>query len=72
MGRLLASRRPHRAIVLISPFTSLPDVAHFLCPVLPTRTLMCNRFDSLARIRNCPGPLLAPHRVRLTGGLERC
>jgi pimeloyl-ACP methyl ester carboxylesterase len=60
----LASRRPHQALILISPFTSLPDVAHFLCPMLPTRTLMRNRFDSLARIRNCPGPLLVFHGTR--------
>ena len=60
----LASRRPHRALILISPFTSLPDVAHLLCPLLPARTLMRNRFDSLARIRNCPGPLLVFHGTR--------
>ena len=57
----LASRRPHRALLLISPFTSVPDVAHHLCPVLPTRTLMRNRFDSLARIGACPQPLLVFH-----------
>jgi pimeloyl-ACP methyl ester carboxylesterase len=57
----LASRRPHRALVLISPFTSVPDVAHHLCPVLPTRALMRNRFDSLARIGACTRPLLVFH-----------
>src|SRR5262249_37687114 len=56
----LASRRPHRALVLLSPFTSLPDVAHSVCPFLPT-SLMRNRFDSLAKIRRCGQPLLIVH-----------
>jgi fermentation-respiration switch protein FrsA (DUF1100 family) len=60
----LASRRPHQALVLVSPFTSLPDVGHSLCPVLPTHALMRNRFDSLAKIRQCPGPLLVFHGTR--------
>jgi pimeloyl-ACP methyl ester carboxylesterase len=60
----LASRRPHQALVLISPFTSLPDVGHALCPFLPTRTLMRNRFNSLAKIPRCEAPLLVFHGAR--------
>ncbi len=60
----LASRRPHQALVLISPFTSIPDVVHSYCSALPARTFMHNRFDSLARIRQCSRPLLIIHGTR--------
>jgi alpha-beta hydrolase superfamily lysophospholipase len=44
----LARRRPHRALVLYSPFTSFPDLAQEKCRWLPARRLVRNRFDSLA------------------------
>jgi fermentation-respiration switch protein FrsA (DUF1100 family) len=57
----LASRRPHRALVLVSPFTSLPDAARHHLPFLATGQLMRNRFDSLAKIGRCPGPVFIVH-----------
>src|SRR5262249_23071033 len=45
----LASRRPHRALVLVSSFTSLPDMAQTLYPWLPARWLVRTRFDSAAK-----------------------
>jgi fermentation-respiration switch protein FrsA (DUF1100 family) len=57
----LASRRPHRALVLVSPFTSLPDVALSHLPFLPARQLMRNRFDSLTRIGRCSQPVFMVH-----------
>jgi fermentation-respiration switch protein FrsA (DUF1100 family) len=57
----LASRRPHGALVLVSPPTSLPDTALGQFPLLPARWLMRNRFDSLARIRSCHAPLFVVH-----------
>lgn len=57
----LASRRPHRALILISPFTSIPDVAQTRYPFLPARLLMRNRFDSLSKIGRCSRPVLAVH-----------
>jgi fermentation-respiration switch protein FrsA (DUF1100 family) len=57
----LACRAPHRALILVSPFTSLPDVVSGKLPFLPTRLLMCNRFDSLARIDHCTQPLFIVH-----------
>jgi len=57
----LASRRPHRALVLISAFTSIPDVAQGIYPWLPARWLMRNRFDSLAKIARCRGPVFVAH-----------
>src|SRR5205823_5649823 len=57
----LASRRPHRALVLVSPFTSLPDVALSHLPFLPVHSLMHNHFDSLARIGSCTRPVFVVH-----------
>jgi pimeloyl-ACP methyl ester carboxylesterase len=53
----LASRRPHRALVLVKTFTSLPDVAQAHCPWLPARWLAVNRFDNLAKIGRCGRPV---------------
>jgi fermentation-respiration switch protein FrsA (DUF1100 family) len=52
----LASRLPHRALVLVRTFTSVPDVAQDHCGWLPVRGLVTNRFDSLAKIALCKQP----------------
>jgi uncharacterized protein len=57
----LASRHLHRALVLVSPPTSLPDVALGHFPFLPARQLMRNRFDSLSRIGLCHRPVFIVH-----------
>jgi fermentation-respiration switch protein FrsA (DUF1100 family) len=57
----LAARRDHRALVLASTFTALPDVAAHLLPLVPVRSLGHNRFDSLARIGRCRGPVFIAH-----------
>lgn len=57
----LASRRPHRALVLVNTFTSIPDVATKLYPWLPVRWLMRNRFDSGGKIGRCKQPVLIAH-----------
>jgi hypothetical protein len=57
----LTARRPHRALVLVSPFTSLPAVVQRLYPVLPARRLMRNRFDSAAKVGRCSRPVLVVH-----------
>jgi fermentation-respiration switch protein FrsA (DUF1100 family) len=57
----LASRRPHRALVLDKTFTSVPDVAQRRFPWLPVRWLMRNRFDSLAKIGKCRQPVFIAH-----------
>jgi fermentation-respiration switch protein FrsA (DUF1100 family) len=53
----LASRHQHRALVLVRTFTSVPDVAQAHLSFLPIKALMKNRFDSLARIGQCQGPV---------------
>jgi fermentation-respiration switch protein FrsA (DUF1100 family) len=60
----LASRRPHRALVLVSTFTAMPDVGQQLYPWLPVRWLMRNRFDSLAKIHRCRQPVFVAHGTR--------
>lgn len=57
----LAVRRPHRAVVLISTFTSIPDVARRFYPWLPVRRMMFNRFDNLAKIGKCSRPVFLVH-----------
>ncbi len=46
----VASRRPHRALILVSTFTSFPDMAQHLYPFLPAHWLVRNRFDSVNKI----------------------
>jgi uncharacterized protein len=57
----LASRQPHRALILVSPLTSLPDVVLSQVPLVPAHWLMRNRFDSLARIARCAQPVFIVH-----------
>jgi uncharacterized protein len=60
----LASRKPHRALVLISPFTSFPDVAQHDYPFLPARWLARSQFNSVAKIGECTRPVLVVHGTR--------
>jgi fermentation-respiration switch protein FrsA (DUF1100 family) len=57
----LASRRPHRALVLVSAFTSFPDMARTVYPWLPLRRLLSNRLDNLAKIGRAGGPVFIAH-----------
>ncbi len=50
-----------RALILENTFTTMPDVAHWHYPWLPARTLMRNRYNSLAKIVRYRGPLLQFH-----------
>lgn len=55
--RLAAERRPD-SLVLLAPYTSLPDLAWESLPGLPYRQLMRARFDSLEHIRDVDAPVL--------------
>ncbi|GIW91244.1 MAG: alpha/beta hydrolase [Pirellulaceae bacterium] len=57
----LACHVPHRAVVLQAPFTSLPDVAGRVFPLIPLRLLMRNRFDNLTKIQKVASPKLIIH-----------
>jgi fermentation-respiration switch protein FrsA (DUF1100 family) len=53
----LAARRPAKALVLVKTFTSLPEAAAHILPLVPVRRLMVNQFDSLSKIPRCTQPL---------------
>jgi pimeloyl-ACP methyl ester carboxylesterase len=57
----LAARRPHRALVLVSTFTSFPDQAQALYPWLPARWLVRNQFNNLAKLAAVSGPVFVAH-----------
>jgi fermentation-respiration switch protein FrsA (DUF1100 family) len=57
----LASRRPHRALVLVRTFTSIPDAAQSIYPWLPARWLVRSRFDNLQKIGRCTRPVFIAH-----------
>lgn len=64
VGVELATRRPHRALVLIKTFTSAPDVGASFYPWLPVRWVMRNRFNSLERIQQIKTPVYIAHGDR--------
>jgi fermentation-respiration switch protein FrsA (DUF1100 family) len=57
----LARRKQHRALVLLSTFTSIPAMAQRIYFWLPTRLLVRNRFDNLAKITQCSRPVFIAH-----------
>ncbi|MBY0525349.1 MAG: alpha/beta hydrolase [Gemmataceae bacterium] len=57
----LATRQPHRALVLLITFSSIPDVGQSQFPWVPARWLMRNRYDNLAKIGNCTRPIFIAH-----------
>jgi fermentation-respiration switch protein FrsA (DUF1100 family) len=57
----LASRRPHRALVLVNSFTSIPDMAQKQVPWLPARWLVRNRMDNLGKIGRTNRPVFIAH-----------
>jgi len=61
----LASRKDHRALVLVKTFTSTPDAArsiYWWLPV-PINALMSNRYDNLSKIEKCKRPVFMAHGV---------
>jgi len=56
-----ARHHDHEALVLISGFTSVPDMAGVTFPLLPLRWLVRNRFDNLAKISECKRPVFIAH-----------
>lgn len=54
----VAEQRPPAALVLRSPFASLPEVASVHYPFLPTSALLWDRYPNLERIRGIDVPVL--------------
>lgn len=57
----LASHRRLGGLVLVSTFTSIPDLAAALYPWLPARRLVRTRFDNRSKLRHLRLPLLILH-----------
>jgi fermentation-respiration switch protein FrsA (DUF1100 family) len=57
----LARRHDHRALILIKPFSSIPDMAQVRFPWLPARYFVRHRFDNVAKIRDCHRPVFVVH-----------
>jgi uncharacterized protein len=60
----LALDAPARALVLESPFTSIPDMARAVYPFLPIWPLVRTRYDNLAKVPRLRMPLLVLHGDR--------
>ncbi|HMP01397.1 MAG TPA: alpha/beta fold hydrolase [Gemmatales bacterium] len=54
----LAMQVEHRALVLFSPFSSIPDMAQKLFPIFPARWLVRTQFDNATKIKTYRGRLL--------------
>lgn len=60
----LAARKPHRALVLVRTFTSVPDMAKKSALTSASASLVRNQFDNLSKIGRCPSPILIAHGDR--------
>jgi fermentation-respiration switch protein FrsA (DUF1100 family) len=52
---------PVAGLVLISGYTSLPDVGAAVYPFIPVRLLMRDRFDNIGKIARVAAPILILH-----------
>jgi uncharacterized protein len=57
----LATRHPHRALILVATFTSFPDMAQYKFPWLPGRWFVRNQFLSLDKIATLRSPVFLAH-----------
>jgi fermentation-respiration switch protein FrsA (DUF1100 family) len=61
VATMLASKHPPQALILESAFTSVPDMAARLFPLLPARLVLGMKYDNLKRIEQIRCPLLVIH-----------
>ena len=57
----LATEKPPAGLILVSPFSSVSDMARVAFPFLPLNRLLKGRYDSVPRIRQIQTPLLIIH-----------
>jgi pimeloyl-ACP methyl ester carboxylesterase len=57
----MAARGHGASVVLVTPYTSIPDVASRFVFGLPAQALMTERFDSLSKAARVPVPVLVLH-----------
>lgn len=61
MATEMALRNPHRALLLMSGFTSIPDMAQEMFPFFPARWMARTHFDNAAKLSQYRGVLLLAH-----------
>lgn len=57
----LAIQHPHHALILMSPFLSIPDMAQEIFPIFPARWIARTQFDNASKIPQYQGRLLIAH-----------
>ena len=57
----LAARHPPRALLMLSTFTSVADLAAKIYPLLPVRLISRFSYDNLANLRQIRGPVFIAH-----------
>ena len=57
----LETEKPPAGLILVSPFSSVSDMARVAFPFLPLNRLLKGRYDSVPRIRQIQTPLLIIH-----------
>jgi uncharacterized protein len=57
----MAKRGKCRALVLVAPFTSIPDVGQRIARILPMRLIVTDQFDSLSKAPSVDVPVLIIH-----------
>ncbi|MGO8998566.1 MAG: alpha/beta hydrolase, partial [Polyangiaceae bacterium] len=60
----MARRGRGGSVVLVAPYTSIPDVASRVAPLLPMRLLIGDRFDNLAKAPSLSVPTVVVHGAR--------
>ena len=65
MGSGVAAQLAHEtrvaALILVSPYSSLPDLAAQKLPLIPVRWLVRHRFDNAAKLPHIAAPVLIQH-----------
>jgi len=57
----MAARGRCRALVLVAPFTSIPDVAKSKIPILPMSAIITDKFDTLSKAARITMPVTMIH-----------
>ena len=66
----LAVHRPGRALVLLSTFTSFPDMAQKQFPFFPGRWFVHTQMNNLSKIANVHCPVFVAHGTAVFIGLQ--
>ncbi|MGI9454940.1 MAG: alpha/beta hydrolase [Aeoliella sp.] len=59
----MATQQPCKAVVIDATFSRMVDAASYNYPWLPVKTMMRDRYDSVARVKNYTGPIFQSHRA---------